>query len=382
MVKKFFFYLTVLLLITACKDNTEYTISGHISNADGHYLYLDELKVTRSETLDSVLLPKDGHFDFSGHVTYPTFFLLKLSEKNFITLLVDSAEQVKVSGDAANFSRDYLVEGSEGSLLVQKLNQHLSRTKHQLDSISSLHVLFRNDPDYVAKKKGWDEEYSRIRQAQVRYSSDFIKKRPFSMANVLALYQKFDDDSYVIQDLQSLKVAASALNSFYPQSEHVRALYANTVKLMREQQNQQMKKFIQEHGANSPEIDLPDPSGKKIALSSKEGKYVLLQFWSAKDRGSRIMNEALVEAYRKYHRKGFDIYQVSVDTNRYDWVNAIDQDRLLWTNVGDMEGSVDAAQAYNVQSLPANYLLDKKGNIVAKNVRGPVLNEILEKVLK
>ena len=201
------------------------------------------------------------------------------------------------------------------------------------------------------------------------------------MANVLALYQKFDDDTYVIQDLQSLKVAASALNSFYPKSEHVKALYANTVKLMQEERNVRIRQLIQAAGKNSPDIVLPDPQGKKIALSSLHGKYVLLQFWAAADKGSRIMNPVLVELFKKYHSKGFEIYQVSVDKDRYDWVDAIDKDGLTWINVGDMEGSVSAVESYNVQDLPYNYLLDKEGTIIAKNLKGPALNDILGKVL-
>ena len=381
MKKYIFFLLGLILFAAACKDRTQYSVKGRISNADGKYIYLDELNVTSTVNVDSVKLNKKGEFEFRGKVTYPTFFLLKLNEKNFVTLLVDSAEHVEVYGDAANFSRDYLVKGSEGSSLVQQLNVHLSKTKHELDSIRSLEVSFRNDLNYDMKKKLWNKAYEKVRQAQIGYSKKFVEAHPFSMANVLALYQKFDDDTYVIQDLQSLKVAASALNSFYPKSEHVKALYANTVKLMQEERSIKIHRFIQAAGTNSPDIILPDPQGKKIALSSLRGKYVLLQFWAAANKGSRIMNPVLVELYKKYHSRGFEIYQVSVDKNRYDWVDAIDKDGLTWINVGDMNGSVNAAESYNVQDLPYNYLLDKEGTIIAKNVKGPALNDILRKVL-
>lgn len=378
--------LTVFILALiafACQDASQYTIKGRISNAEGRYIYLDELKLTSTVNLDSVKLEKDGEFKFRGHVSYPTFFLLRLSEnrKNFVTLLVDSAEQVKVSGDAANFSRDYLVEGSEGSLLVKQLNRELSRTKHKLDSIRSLQLSLRNDPAYETKREQWEEEFEQVKKAQIAYSKKFVESHPFSMANVLALYQRFDDETYVIQDLQSLKVAASALNSFFPESEHVRALYNNTKKLMAEERTARLSKFIQETGENSPDIVLPDPNGKKIALSSLRGKYVLLQFWAGADRGSRIMNPVLAELYKKYHSRGFEIYQVSVDKNRYDWVNAIDEDGLNWINVGDMEGSNVAVRNYNVTELPFNYVLDRDGTIVAKNMKGPALDKLLGQAL-
>lgn len=367
----------------ACNDPSQYTIQGRISNAEGMYVYLDELKVTSTVNVDSVKLNQEGKFKFRGEVAYPSFFLLRLGEKdkNFITLLVDSAEQVEVSGDAADFSRDYLVKGSEGSVMVRELNKQLSKTKHKLDSIRSLQISFRNDTRYDQKREQWQEEYEQVRQAQIDYSKKFVEAHPFSMANVLALYQKFDDDTYVIQDLQSLKVAASALNSFYPESEHVKALYANTVKLMKDERNARINRFIQQEGQNSPDITLPDPQGNKVALSSLQGKYVLLHFWASADRGSRIMNPVLVELYRKYHAKGFEIYQVSLDKDRYEWINAIDEDGLDWINVGDMEGSNTAVMNFNVTEIPFNYLLDRKGAIVGKNMKGPALDAFLGNAL-
>ena len=179
-----------------------------------------------------------------------------------------------------------------------------------------------------------------------------------------------------------MRTAASALHSIYPQSDHVKALYENTVQLLKNKKSAEMKKFIQEKGANSPDIVLPDQNGKEIALSSLSGKFVLVQFWAAQDRGSRILNPVLVEAYKKYKNKGFEIYQVSVDTNRIEWVDAIDKDKLTWINVGDMEGSVHAVNVYNIKQIPYNYLLNKEGVIVAKNLQGPALNKVLAKFLK
>jgi peroxiredoxin len=227
----------------------------------------------------------------------------------------------------------------------------------------------------------WDAAYDSIKQAQTEFSTQFVMNNPFSMASVLALYQKFDDQEYIIKDLHTMRVAASALNTIYPNSGHVKALYQNTVQLLQEEQNAKLRQMIQEQGENSPEIVLPNPEGQEIALSSLRGKVVLLQFWSALDRNSRILNEALVEAYRKYKNKGFEIYQVSVDDNRVEWVDAIDQDRLTWINVGDMEGSNQAVRAYNIQTIPYNYLLNEEGEIIAQNLKGPALDRALAQLL-
>lgn len=380
--KIFPFIVFLAAMAFACNEPNRFVISGKITNAEGRYLYMDELKVASSVPIDSVKIEKDGHFKFKGQISYPNFFLLRLSEKNFVTLLVDSTEKISVYGDAANFSRDYIVEGSPGSVLVQELNNQLTRTKHKLDSIGSRMIVFRTRENYPQEKVRWEQEIAEIKRAQIEYSTDFVQKYPFSMASVLALYQKFDDSNYVVQDLQSLKVAASALNTVFPKSEHVKALYANTVRLMASEKNNKLKEFIAQNGTNSPDIILPDERGNQTALSSLMGKIVLVQFWSATDRTSRIQNQALRELYSKYKSRGLEIYQVSVDTDPSAWRLAIDQDQLTWINVGDMKGSIAALQAFNIQQIPANYLLDRKGEIVSKNLQGPDLDKAVGKLIR
>jgi peroxiredoxin len=368
------------LLFFGCrKEPDRFSISGKISHAEGKVVYLEELLVSSSKVIDSTKINKEGEFEFEGTASIPTYYLLKLNENKFITLLVDSLEEVFVQADIANFERDYSIKGSEGSIYVKMLNDKLFDTKHKLDSLKSLINLYRGEADFEIQKAQWEAESERIKNEQVEFSKKFVMDNPFSMASVLALYQKFDNESFVLNDIQVMRVAASALNSIYPQSGHVKALYQNTVQLLQEQRSAKLQQFINEHGDNSPDIILPDPEGKEIALSSLRGKIVLLQFWSAVDRNSRIMNQALVEAYNKYRTKGFEIYQVSIDTNRIEWIDAIDNDKLNWINVGDMEGSSHATMSYNVSSVPYNYLLNREGLIVAQNLKGPALDDAISR---
>jgi peroxiredoxin len=150
---------------------------------------------------------------------------------------------------------------------------------------------------------------------------------------------------------------------------------------LKEQKNVKLNNLIAQSAVNSPNIKLPDASGIERDLWSLHGKCVLLHFWSAKDRTSRIQNEVLVELYAKFKHKGFEIYMVSVDDDMTAWKNAIAEDQLTWINVGDMKGSISALLNYNVRSVPANYLLDKEGKIIGKNLKGPELNAALSKVL-
>jgi peroxiredoxin len=371
-----------IMLVGCSKEEDHFSIRGKVSHAGGQTIYLEKLLVSSTEPVDSAKMDGEGKFEFKGETDIPGYYLLKLSDTKFITLLVDSTEQVYVEADAANFERDYRVEGSSGSVLVKKLTDHLNKTQRKLDSLQSLHNLYKGNPDYPVLKKRWNEEARKIKDKQAAFSSGFVMENPFSMASVLALYQKFDQQEYVIKEMQPLRVVASALNSIYPESPHVKALYKNTLQLLKSEKNAELQKLIQEQGKNSPEIVLPDPEGDEVALSSLQGKVVLLQFWSALDRNSRILNGALAEAYRKYRNKGFEIYQVSVDDNRIEWLDAIDQDGLTWINVGDMDGSNQAVINYNVQKIPYNYLLNREGEVIAKDLKGTALDRALSEILK
>lgn len=371
-----------IIFTIGCNRPEKFEIRGKITNAPGQMIYLEELMVASVRPVDSAKISSGGEFTLKQHTGMPTFFLLKLKENNFITLLIDSAEKITIEADAINFARDYKVEGSPGSLLVQELNNKLNTTKQKLDSITSLYTIYEGSPEIEQLKKEWGESYQKIVQEQVDYSTNFVSEHPFSMASVLALYQKFNDENYVVRDLHALRVAASALNSFYPNSEHVKALYANTLQLIATERAGKVRKIIEENAENSPDIVLPDPDGKEIALSSFRGKYVLVHFWSALDENSRIVNPVLAEIYSKYKNRGFEIYQVSVDNDRNKWLEAIEEDRLVWTNVGDMKGSIQPVMFYNIQSIPYNYLLDKEGVILAKNLTGPAIDKTLSSIFK
>jgi len=120
-----------------------------------------------------------------------------------VTLLVDSAEQITIKADALKFAKEYSLEGSPGSALVQELNSRLNRTKQKLDSVSLLYTYYAERPNYQDLKSQLDDAYNDIVEEQVAYSTNFVQENPFSMASVLALYQKFDDENYVVREQQS-----------------------------------------------------------------------------------------------------------------------------------------------------------------------------------
>jgi thiol-disulfide isomerase/thioredoxin len=132
-----------------------------------------------------------------------------------------------------------------------------------------------------------------------------------------------------------------------------------------------------------PEIKLKDFMGREVSLSSLRGKVVLLDFWASWCGPCRKENPNVVRAYAKYKEKGFTVFSVSLDDNRERWVAAIQQDQLLWeSHVSDLKGwNSSAAKLYGVKSIPATFLLDKDGKVVATNLRGAELEQKLEELL-
>jgi len=376
-----FIFFAAVIILSGCQKSNKFTITGKLTHAEGDTIYLEKLLVSSQKPISAVKINKNGEFKFKGETSIPTYYLLKLSDNNFITLLVDSIDNVFIEADAANFGKEYNIEGSLGSEQIKELTEHLNITERKLDSLQSLESLYKGNANYETMRVQWEKDRIEVLQNQVDFSINFVMTNPFSMASVFALYQKYKDQSFIVKDLQTMRTAASALNSIYPNSEYVNALYENTLQFLKEEKAARVRQFIEEQGVNSPDIVLPNYEGKEIALSSLRGKVVLLQFWAAEDRGSRILNPLLVEAYKKYKRKGLEIYQVNIGSNRSEWIDAIDTDKLTWINVGDLEGSVQAIRNYNIQSVPFNYLIDKDGAIVAKNLKGTGLDKALARLL-
>lgn len=179
----------------------------------------------------------------------------------------------------------------------------------------------------------------------------------------IRLFQPYDE-AYV-------RSLANTYSKEYPKSEFAKKILAS------------LPKGAPSIGEIAPEISLVDPSGKKVSLSDYKGKVVLLDFWASWCGPCRKENPNVVNVYQKYKDKGFTVFSVSLDNNKDNWIQAIEKDNLSWgAHVSDLKGwKSSAAALYGVKGIPATFLIDKDGKIIAMNLRGESLEASLKNIL-
>ncbi|MBS3770533.1 MAG: DUF4369 domain-containing protein [Bacteroidales bacterium] len=369
MKKVIIFVLAVLTF--ACTNENKFTVEGSIEDAEQQKVYFEEKEVSGTKVLDSASLGGSGRFKFSGTTEYPKFYNLTLDGK-FVTLLIKPGEEVTFQTNANNFY-NYTIEGSPGSKKVKKLENRLRETKSKLDSLDEIYERIKDEEGSQQRIAELDETYKRILNRQRDSSISFIINNMGSLASIMALYQKINDDTYVLYkntDLQYIKLVADSLENKYPQSMHVKSLLANKEDLMKQYRNLELQQSISQFGTPSdyPDIKLPDPAGDSVSLQNLNDKMILLSFWASWNEQSVRRNLELKDIYRRYNNKGFEIYQVSLDEDRSEWVKAINFDQLPWINVSSLNGpNAYAARIYNVQGLPTDFLIHQERGVIAKN---------------
>ena len=377
----------ITLILSGCYSDN-YRIKGTIENGDDRMLVLEKMQLDRNLEIDSLLLDKNGKFSFHGEkLTVPTFFKLKLSESNYITLLLDSTEHVTVTADAKNLENTYRLEGSIESRKIQILNERLKTLRNTVDSLLAI---YENLPEEGAtqRKNEIGHELMLALEEHKSFIGSFVMDNPRSFASYYALFQRLSDNTMVLNVMDKKEqvyfaTIATSLNLMYPESPRVKQLYNYVLSAKAQERRKRItEELAQEAEETIPEIKEKNIHGEEIALSSLKGKVVLLSFWASWDEASRRANDHLKKVYQQYHDQGFEVYQVSLDRSKILWENAVIKDELPWINVSDLRYTDSfPARIYNINQLPANYLISKDSDIIGKNLFGHLLEEKVKEAL-
>lgn len=375
--KRSLIFLIPLLIAAGCQSKNTFTINGVVKEPKNKTVLLNRVNVNTLVFIDSSKIRNNGKFKLIIKATEPDFYRLGFSNTDFIILLAEPGEKINLVFKGNSLSQDYTITGSEGSEKIRMLDMRLARTKMKLDSLRNIYEAASKEPGFDEKGPFIENEFDKILKEIRKKNIEFIISNTRSMASIKALYQRIDDNTYVLydpRDLQYMKIISDSLGRYYPNSKNVQAL-AEDVK---RELNQMYSRRFQDLASTSPEIkldpNLKDINGNRIALSSLRGKVVLLTFWSVESKDCIAENLQLKDIYKTYNKKGFEIYQINVDEDEGKWEREVKFDELPWINAREDDPTNPRnAMLYNVKALPTNYLYDRDGNITGSNLHGRYL---------
>ncbi|WP_051666363.1 TlpA disulfide reductase family protein [Pedobacter sp. R20-19] len=272
--------------------------------------------------------------------------------------LMEKGSSVTITGDISKFF-DLKIAGSKENEVLDKLK-------------ASLYAI----PGKRPKATGKDEEDKEARrkfankQQTLRDSvfHTFVSANPAQVATAIAIF-----DQYITYPNR-----AKASENYHLLSEEIKnTSYGKRIKTFID------ANFNTSISSNAIEFSLEDADGKWFSLKDFKRKYILLDFWASWCGPCRLENPNLIKAYNRYHSKGFTIIGLSMDSSKENWLKAVEDDGLIWKQLNDPKSvNGKTADRYGVKSLPANFLIDADGKIIARNLRGTALEEKLEELLK
>lgn len=377
--KKTLFVMCMAVVGLCSCQSSEVRISGRFVGSETRNIYLEEVTPLRQTVVDSTKLSDDGSYRFQLKEMPETPSLYNVVyDGERIPLLLAGGDRVEVNS-VGSVVRNYTVKGSEESELLRQFYQAFVIGAQRLDEIAQQFADAENVSEERQQElmKQYTDEYFRIRREQLR----FIVENSSSLAAVYALYQRLPGDVYLFNgdsDVVYYRQVAEAVEQKYPESPYVQSLQAEVARM-----DARIALASKITETSYPDLEMNDMFGKKVRLSSLAGKVILLDFWSAELGTSNALNADLKEIYGRYADKGFEVYQIAIDTSKPLWITTVQEQQLPWISVTDLRGRASSSLAlYNVQQIPANFLIDRDGSIVAKDLYGKSLESKLAELIR
>jgi peroxiredoxin len=360
-------YLFVLaVLVASCSSEPRYVVKGNIDGSDSLTFLILKRGIGKMDTLNSAI-SKGGVFKMEGVVEFPEqVFLIAQNTRNRASFFLENAV-ITITGK---------LDSLEGAKITG------SKTQDEYQSYLDLNKPFSDN--YQTLVNSYQDARGRNDTAQMRKIRDEAMSVEKDMTNLEKEFVKNNPASYFTPTLLrslALEMSAEEIES------SIAALDTNVAKIqiVRDLKIRAAALKTVSIGQKAPDFALNNVEGNPVPLSSKIGtKLLLVDFWAAWCGPCRQENPNVVKVYNEFNKKGFDVFGVSLDQTKDAWVKAIADDKLTWTHVSDLQyWNSSAARLYAVNSIPANFLLDETGTIIARNLRGDDLynkvKEILEK---
>lgn len=356
-------------------------LSGYFVHGEHSPVLIQKITSEQFITIDSAVLDANAEFESKIFIDYPGFYAVRNVAGNYITILCEGNDTVRIESDYSDF-KHYELYGSDNLKEIVLLNK---ATQAFLDKIAIYAGIIRDSSHSPEYQEIWMETNAKYRDdfdSFKKFSENFIYRNEGSLISLLALSNQMGPDFYVFNPIQDRKIfqrVDSVLLMKYPDSELVKK---NHAKLQLPGSGSSPEAGQIQTGKKAPDFSIPDLNSQILNFSDLNGKTVLLDFWASWSKSSRERNHELRDVYRKYHSRGFEILQISLDKNHEDWLEAISEDELSWLHGSELKfWDSEIALLYEVSKIPSNFLISPDGIIIAKNLPPSELDNKLEALL-
>ena len=381
MKKVFIMSLIAAMALLSCSTKDKAVVSVQADGVvDSTAVYFSRLSINK-------MLPSDTVYIKSGKAQYkmsvnpgdPQFVYLSLNGKTPVLLLVSSGENIKVKLN--NEGNLVSMSGSEESSRLQEIDNGIRQFNYSFDSVMTClaKAVELNDQAEISRQK---EELAKMLIYRKRDCIKIIYQDMSSLTAFPIIYQKTNSDIPIFSqptDAILFEKMYDSLYARYPESSFL--VYFSDEIARRKNIMQLENKIKWSEAQDFPEIALTDINGDMQVLSSLKGNLIVLLFWDINNVSQRVYNTELAQIYNKYHKRGLEIYQVALTTDKTAWAVQVKEQKVPWISVCDpMGASSAAATAYNVKQLPAMFLISKDAEIVAKDLFD--LNKLESEILR
>ena len=371
LLKKPFIKIAAILFgcafLISCSNQSGYSLKVDIKDLpDGSKVFLKYIDASNSPiTVDSTFT-SNGLANFKGSQNFPAMHYLFFENANGnIPVIIENASiEVAAQKDSLNAAK---LSGSDQNTWFSEFVTTSQGFSERANGIATdLQNARANGKE--AFIESLREEYLELQEEAKSYEISFAAEHPGSLITVLLIERMFA--SKAVEELK-IKELIEAITPEIKESDAGKKLMtlweANLSTAI---------------GSNAIDFSGPNPNGEIISLSNLKGKVTIIDFWAAWCKPCRAENPNVVAVYNQYHDKGLEIISISLDKKKEDWIAAIAADQMDWHHISSLAYFSDPiAKQYNINAIPATFILDENGTIVAKDLRGPALGAQIAKML-